>query len=351
MLFGFATQAHDARATHSTSTIALLAVDTNSEGHTATSLGPVDGCSRIEAGAEAKVDYVVDAIPQDRPMIGFEAEIRYDAQILGVADADYRLLLAAAGNHQPFTGQSDQIPDSDGSFRIQVLDTASVTEPPTNVEIGPGVLARLTFRAKAAGLAAVSIAVTRDPLVYPIVLDTQNELIFADRVGGASLAIGQDCPVEAQQPVITEMAEINEQILAEDPELAGATPPGGTAAASPVTSITPEGQTPPPEESTPAPSPTTIPCAAPPRATFAASTTPAPPLPEGTTPTADTPAPTATVPVCTPTPTPIAEQIVDVDDDSRMPFIAGAAILLAGGSAAAGSGWYLYRRSRAISSA
>jgi hypothetical protein len=344
VLFGFATQAQDAQATHSASAIGLLAIDANTEGNTATSLGPVNGCSRIEAGAQTAVDYVVDAIPQDRPMIGFEAEVRYDLQLLEVVDADYRLLLAAAGNHQPFTGQSDQIPDSDGSLRMQVLDTASTTDPEANVEIGPGVLARLTFRAKAAGLAGINIAVSRDPLTYPIVLDTQNELIFAERTGSASLAIGQDCPIEAQQPVITDMAEVNEQILAEDPELAGGTPPpGGTD--SPATTVTPEGQTPPPEESTPAPSPTTIPCAAPPRATFAVSTTPALPAPEGAAAT-DTAAPTPTIPVCTPTPTPVPDQIVAVDDGSNTPLMVGAVVLLTGGSAAAGSGWYLYRRSR-----
>ena len=347
MLFGFATQAQDALATHSTSAIGLLAIDANSEGNTATSLGPVSGCARIEPGAQTTVDYIVDAIPQDRPMIGFEAEVRYDPQLLEVVDADYRLLLAAAGAHQPFTGQSDQPPDSDGSFRMQVLDTASTTEPAANVEIGPGVLARLTFRAKAAGFAPINIAVSRDPLVYPIVLDTQNELIFADRTGSASLAIGQDCPVEAQQPVITEMAEINEQILTDNPELTGGTPPPGSTD-SPVTTVTPEGQTPPPEESTPAASPTTIPCAAPPRATFAGSTTPAPPVPEGAAPSTDTPAPTPTAPVCTPTPTPIAEKIVEVDEGSNTALVAGAAVLFLVGSAVAGGGWYLYQRSRTM---
>jgi hypothetical protein len=214
LLLAFAALPEDAVATHSTSTIGLLAIDANSERNAATSLGPINGCSRIEPDAQTTVDYVVDAIPQDRPMIGFEAQVSYDPQLLEVVEADYRLLLAAAGNHQPFTGQSDQLPDSDGSLRMQVLDTASTTDPEANVETGPGVLARLTFRAKAAGLAGINIAVSRDPLTYPIVLDTQNELIFAERTGSASLAIGQDCPVEAQQPVITDMAEVNEQILA-----------------------------------------------------------------------------------------------------------------------------------------
>jgi hypothetical protein len=352
--FAFATHAGAALATHSTSTIGLLAIDANSEGNAATSLGPLDGCSRIEPGAQITVDYTVDSIPQDRPIIGFEAEVRYDPQLLEVIDADYRLLLAAIGAHQPFSGQSDQLPDSDGSFRMQVLDTASTTDPEANVERGAGVLARLTFRAKAAGIATVSIAVSREPLVYPVVLDTQNELIFVDRVASASLAVGQDCPVEVQQPIITDMAEINEQILADNPELQGGgdTPIGGVTS-TPV-DAPPEGQTPEDQSPTPARSPTTVPCAAPPLTTASVTATPPgpslspspqPPEGTGTSPT-DTPSPTPTEVVCTPTPTPIPEEIVDIEEDSNGPLIAIAAALLTVGTAAAGSGGYVYRRAR-----
>ena len=307
---------------------------------------------RIESGAQIAVDYVVDSIPQDRPLIGFEAEMRYDPQLLEVVDADYNFLLAAVGTHTPFTGQSDQVPDSDGSFRMQVLDTASMTDPEANVERGAGVLARLTLRAKTAGLAALSLTVSRDPLVYPTMLDTQNELIFVDRVGSASLAVGQDCPVEAQQPVIIDMAEVNQQILADNPGLAGATTAAGGATSdsgtgAPSASLSPGDGTPP--ESTLAPSPTTVPCAAPPRPTPTASPSPSPP-PEGATtppPTdAPSPAPSPTEVVCTPTPTPVQEQIVDVEEDSNTLPILGAAALLMVGTAAAGGGWYLYRRSR-----
>jgi Cohesin domain len=339
----FATQAGVVLATHSTSTIGLLAMDATSEGNTATSLGPVNGCASIEPGSQVTVDYIVDSIPQDRPMIAFEAQVQYDPQLLEVVEADYKFLLAAVGSHSPL-GESDAVPDSDGRFRMQVLDTASMTDPEANVERGAGVLARLTFRAKTAGLAALSLTVTRDPLVYPVVLDTQNELIFVDRVGRASLAVGQDCPVEAQEPVITDMAEVNEQILADNPGLAGATADSGTGA--PSASLSPGDET--PLESAQAPSPTTVPCAAPPRAT--ASPSPSPP-PEGTTtPPTDTPspAPTPTEVVCTPTPTPVQEQIVDVEEDSNTLPIAGAAALLTVGTAAAGGGWYLYRRSRLV---
>jgi hypothetical protein len=211
-----------------------------------------------------------------------------------------------------------------------VLDTASMTEPPANVETGAGVLARLTFRSKTAGLAGIAITVSREPLVYPSALDTQNEIIFVDRIGGASLAIGQDCPAETQAPIITDLAQLNQQILADNPELAGgeATPAAGSPSLAP----------------TAATSPTTLPCAAPPRPTpwSTATNTPVPPA---------EPTPSPTELVCTPTPTPLPEEILSIDDDSKTTFIAGAALLTAVGSAAAGSGWYLYRRSRRESAA
>jgi hypothetical protein len=146
-----------ALATHSSSTIGLLAIDANLEGNTATSLGLIDGCSRVETGAQLNVDYVVDSIPQDRPMIAFEAEIHYDPQLLEVVAVDYDFLLGAVGDYRPVAGLTDKLPDSDGKFRLSVLDAASTTDPEANVERGAGVSARNTSRAKAAGVSEVAI--------------------------------------------------------------------------------------------------------------------------------------------------------------------------------------------------
>ena len=353
--FVSASQAGPAQATHSTSTIGLLAIDANSQANAATSLGPLDGCSRVEPGAQIAVDYVVDSIPQDRPLIAFEAQVSYDPQLLEVVGADYKLLLAAVGAHSPFAGRTDELPDTDGNLLMSILDTASSTDPEANVERGAGVLARMTFRAKTTGVSAVAITVSQQPFVYPVVLDTRNELVFVDKLGSASIAVGQDCPVEAQQPTITHMAPVNEQILTDNPDLRGATtPPGGATPAggvSPSAGFTPEGQTQAPD-TTPAPSPTTVPCAAPPLPTAVASPTPAgaSPSPEGAPPSPidAAPSPTPTELVCTPTPTPVPDDIVDVQEGSNTPLVAGAAALLTIGTAAAASGWYLYRRSREV---
>ncbi len=282
-------------ARHSNSTIGLLALDADTQGNTATSLGLIDGCVRAEPGATVKLDYVVDSIPQDRPMIAFEAQIRNDRQLLEVLDVDNDLLLAAAGAYSPFAGLSDDLPDSDGDFRISVLDTASSTEPQANVETGAGVLARITFRAKAIGVSDVAIAVQQEPLIYPLIQDTQNEMIFVDRLGSAAVAVGQDCPAEATEPKIVDLTPLNEEILASNPDLrATAIPDGGTAS--------------------------------PPSATTNANETPA----VGRV--TDAPA----------TPPP-ANKLGDDGSDAWL--IAGILVLLMLGTAASG-GWYLYRRSR-----
>ncbi len=283
-----------ALTTHSSSTIGLLAIDAAAQGNTATSVGSIDGCARVETGSEISVDYVVDSIPQDRPMIAFEAQIRYDSRLLEVLDVDRDLLLAAAGVYSPFAGLSDDLPDSDGDLRVSVLDTASSTEPEANVETGAGTLARITFRAKAAGISAVAIAVQQEPLIYPLIQDTQNEMIFVDRLGSAVLAIGQDCPAGATAPKIADLTPLNEEILAANPDLrAGATGTGATA--SPPATINPN--------ETRAGGPTT-----------------------------DVRA--------TPAPANAGE-----DDSSDTWLIAGILVLLMLGTAA-GGGWYLYRRSR-----
>jgi hypothetical protein len=223
--------------THSNSTIALLAVDADTRGNTATSVPTIDGCAPMQVGSQYAVDYVVGAIPSDRPIIGFEVEIRYDANLLEAVGVDHALLLAAAGAYSPLTGLTDALPDNDGELRISVLDTASSTEPEANVEIGPGVLARVTFRAKAAGVSKIAIGLESDPLLYPLVLDTRDEMILADKIANASLAIGQDCPPEAREPEIVDLGPTNQEILESNPNLqppdiAGGTPQqsGGTGA-------------------------------------------------------------------------------------------------------------------------
>jgi Cohesin domain len=292
----------DSAASQATSTIGLLAIDADSNRNNATSLGQLDGCARLEPGSTRDIDYVADAVPQDRPMIGFEVEIRYDPSLLEAVNVDHQLLLAAAGSYSPLTGLSDALPDSDGKLRISVLDTASSSDPQANVETGPGVLARVTFRAKSPGVSKIAIGFEKEPLLYPIVLDTQDELILADRLGTASLAIGQDCPPDVTQPEITDLGPTNEEIIAGDLR------PG-----APSTSVSATTQ------------------ASPPLSGGAVGST------AGQTPGRS---PTSSAPGS-------ASSSTNADDGSNTwPVVLVGVVAL--GLAAGGTGWYFYRRSRSL---
>jgi len=180
-------------------------------------------------------------------MIGFEVEVRYNPDLLEAIQVDHQLLLAAAGTYSPLSGLSDALPDSDGKLRISVLDTASSTEPEANVETGPGVLARITFRAKSTGIGEVAIGLETDPLLYPLVLDTRDEMILVDKIANASLAIGQDRPPETIHPEVVDLGPTNQEILESNPQLqplgtTGATlqqPAGAGGTGSPIGGQTP----------------------------------------------------------------------------------------------------------------
>lgn len=325
-------------ASQSESTIGILAIDVNVEGNTATLVGPLDGCARVEVGGQTSVDYIVKSIPPDRPMIAFEAEIRYNPQLVEVVGLDHDLLLAAAGTYSPFAALTDDIPDSDGNLRISVLDTASTAQPEANVERGEGVLARITFLGKAQGVTEIAVVVAQEPTpVYPLVQDTQNRTVYAEMLGRATLAVGQDCLPQDLEPDFTNLAQVNEAIQGGGGLQVGGSPSPADEAPSPEPGASPDGQDGGAQSTSaacitselqdPTPDPTPAP---------APGETPAPP-PE--TPTPRPPAP------CTPAPTPVEDDIVDVESDSDTVFIIGALALLTAGTAATGGGWYLLRRS------
>lgn len=174
------------------SSIQLVAMDADPVGNTATSLGHVDPCGRVEPGSEVTVDLVVDSVPEDRPFLGFQIEVVYEPAVLEVTGVGYDYLLAANGSFQPFDGLSDPLPDTDGSFKMIIADLASVP-PADNMETGKGVLSRLTFSAKATGTSTVAPGYD-PPDVYPALIDGTNSTIEVRTIAGIEVAVGEDCP-------------------------------------------------------------------------------------------------------------------------------------------------------------
>jgi hypothetical protein len=217
------------------------------------------------------------------------------------------------------------------------------------------------MRAKAPGVANVGVGYDPANGLYPLTLDTQNDIVVTDKIGNAALAIGQDCPPERLAPSIIDPPNTEEEIF-------GGTPPPG---ASPVVPTpTPAGETPTPAGQTPTPGPETptpadeqepevVPCPTdeadePDEATDSpeGESRPPPTADAGETQSATQDAEASPAEdeeaglLCTVTPTTDALEIVSVDEGSDTGLVVGAVALLGLGTAAAGGGWYMFRRSR-----
>ena len=179
-----------AHADASQSSIGLIAVDVDTTGNTATSLGPTDTCVRIEPGASVVVDVVVDAIPADRPLTAFQFDLLYDPAIVNVAANDPAMLLAANAGSDPYN-VSESVPGSDGDFVVGILDAGF-----SPGETGPGVLSRLTLTAVGSGVTSLSLA-------QILVLDNVNKEIPIRALAAALVAVGKDCPSAVPTPITT----------------------------------------------------------------------------------------------------------------------------------------------------
>lgn len=185
------------------STIELLAVDAVIDGNEATSLGELDGCVEADVDSEVSVDVIVNEIPEDRPMGGFQYNLGYDPEVLELTEFDYEFLLAAEGTFEPFDGLSEPLPDSDGSFVGGVADLASNADiEPVNMETGAGVLARYTFKTLAVGTSEVGIDFEPGDLDYPTIIAPDNEPTSVENIGAVTVAVGEPCPADAE-PKIT----------------------------------------------------------------------------------------------------------------------------------------------------
>jgi hypothetical protein len=187
-----------------------MAVDPDIAGNTKTSLGPLDACVATQVGSIIIADVTVDEIPADRAMIGFDVSVQYDPALFEVIAIDHNQLLGATGTYAPLVSSSDALPDTDGSVRVSLIDTAVDVMNNVNVESGPGVLYRITLRAKAAGSSDLRVHFDQAQNLYPQVRDKTNSLIQVDQIGVTKLAVGQPCPdqTEAQTVALPTLADV-----------------------------------------------------------------------------------------------------------------------------------------------
>ena len=174
-----------------------LGVDAVTEGNTATSLSGIQDCVEVQVGGV----FVVDAYIRDvQGLIAWELAVGFDPAILEVTGHNNRLFLSSAS-----FDASDPIPDSDGEHFLAVATLGRSSS-------GSGVLARVTFRAKAAGRSPATIVfldVNGDgnvdfgprlnPGAHPLG-DSDGNGIFDGPFSQAEVAVGQACNSSEPEP-------------------------------------------------------------------------------------------------------------------------------------------------------
>lgn len=208
-----------------------LGVDVTTDGNTASALGTIDNCRRVEVGNDFDVDLFVSDVPG---LQGFDIYVGFDESLLQMT------------NETPYMVIGPNASVIDPVYHQYFLSVGGTTP-----KSGSGVLARLTFQAMAAG--ASNVAIVHSP-AWPILSgqsgpigDTSGDGYFDGPTVAASIAIGQDC---SGTPVVTDS-------------------PGPTVTALPTPSPTPS----PTSSATPAPTPTPTQT---PVVTLAPTPTPAP---------------------------------------------------------------------------
>ena len=174
-----------AGASHSSTSIDRIAIDTNISSNTATSIGALDSCTVIPLpGQTSQVDIALGAvgIPTDRPMIGIGFDLFYDSAILQINAEDHNFLISANASSNLFTAGDEGLgfPDIDGVFNESTVDVGPL---PSSAESGTGVLSRITLQ-------AVSTGISNLTLTNIGILDDKSEVIPIQATVNATIVVG-----------------------------------------------------------------------------------------------------------------------------------------------------------------
>ncbi len=169
-----------------------VAIDTDTTGNTATSLGDAQACNSISVGQSLDIDVVVDTIPPWSDLNGdgtpdlndtgglqaFQFMLLYDPQVVEVTAVNNEMLIAANGVVPIDLG--DTLPDRDGRFELGFADLGFTTP-----EDGAGVLSRISLTAVGVGQSNLDLSETA-------VVDMGNDG-YPLTVRNAAVSVGQPC--------------------------------------------------------------------------------------------------------------------------------------------------------------
>ncbi|MFQ5473235.1 MAG: thrombospondin type 3 repeat-containing protein [Dehalococcoidia bacterium] len=214
-VLSLATDAPNVSATHNGGADFFL-LDMDPVGNTATSIGTIEPCARINPNGIVDADEdgvdVVDVdvvtgpqgIPATNPMLAFGIFLSYPAgSEVVAADPDF-LLGVGVGSSVFYSG--DILPDSDGRLSAPVVDVGPGGV--TNAESGPGVLVRLSLSAPTAPAGVYELLLQESFLNTPSVhvdvvpngfvpdneVDTDGDGVPDLLNPGARLAVNAPCP-------------------------------------------------------------------------------------------------------------------------------------------------------------
>ncbi len=177
-----------------------LSVDVIPSGNTATSVGSIQACASATQGDSFIVDIVISNVTD---LLAWEIPISYNPEVLEVTGRDVEQQFQSVSPGSQVLDLSDKVPDNDGRYGLQAVDTADPPSP----DSGSGTLARLTFKATGPGISPISIApVDLNDDGKPdrgILLrqangdaagDANGDSIFDGPAHDAEVRVGQSCP-------------------------------------------------------------------------------------------------------------------------------------------------------------
>ena len=169
-----------------------VGIDVDSAGNEARSIGAIDACKSVPstAGSKFSVDVVVDAVPADQNLGGFNYFFGFDDARFRMAAQEHKLLLTSAGQSQ-LLDLSDPTPDDEAPHVVAMADVATAEEGRVS-----GVLGRYTLEVKSG---APSGAATFS-LTEISIFDSAGKEVPVDRTVDGLVAVGGSCPAAVPTP-------------------------------------------------------------------------------------------------------------------------------------------------------
>ncbi len=184
--------------------INMVAVDTDTSGNTATSLGTIQACSSLAFGATLDIDVAIDSVPsvdtvtKSGGVAGFAFNLTFNPSVLKVTAVNDSFLIEAAGGVLRFEmidanvyggTNADPLPATTGNLRV---DFANLGPNPTS---GAGVLSRISLQAVGSGISVLTLSNVE-------VLDANTNSYTVTNVNGGAVSGGGPCQgPPPQEPV------------------------------------------------------------------------------------------------------------------------------------------------------